>query len=201
MGWPDLEPWDRRARLARVHPDLTEDCLIAQGRSIPELRPEIDAQKSKEDCLRVVLRYFGDEGNLNPDPENPAIHGPGINDFIAAHNCPPWKELPPVESTAALAGERGTVAGGKNYAGEAVERVVRAAQQAQRDGRKLARTLRDEIAKQEAVTTYMVDMVFRLMKRDPPRLADAGRKGWLKVAGRVSATPDFIDLHELETRS
>ncbi len=97
MGWADLAPWDRRARLARVHPRLQEDCLIAAGRSIPELRPAIDAQTSKEDRLRVVLRHFGDEGHPNPDPENPPKHGPAINGNIAAHDCPPWERLPPLE--------------------------------------------------------------------------------------------------------
>lgn len=101
VGWADLEPWDRRARLARVHPQLLEDCLVAAGRSIPELRPEIDAQRSREDRVRVVLRYFGDEQHPNPDPEHPAPHGPGV-----AHDCPRWVRLPPLEDSEAQA-ERG----------------------------------------------------------------------------------------------
>jgi hypothetical protein len=97
VRWVELPAWERRALLARVHPRLREDCLIAAGRSILELRPEIDAQRSKEDRVRVVLRHFGDEGHLNPDPENPPKHGPGINGNIAAHNCPPWERLPSLD--------------------------------------------------------------------------------------------------------
>jgi hypothetical protein len=111
VGWADLEPWDRRARLARVHPRLTEGCLIAAGRGIPELRPEIDAQRSEEDRVRVVLRYFGDEQHPNPDPEHPPKHGPSINGNIAAHDCPPWKGLPPLDDEHSSEGAAGKPAG------------------------------------------------------------------------------------------
>jgi hypothetical protein len=107
VGWAELEPWDRRARLASVYPRLTEDCVVAVGRTIPELRPAIDAQRSKEDRVRVAVRYFGDEGHANPDPDNPPKHGPAINGNIAAHDCPPWERLPPIEAMdAAESGRR-----------------------------------------------------------------------------------------------
>jgi hypothetical protein len=101
VRWVDLEPWDRRSRLARIDPRLKEDCLIAVGRTIPEVRPQIDAQRTKEDQLRVVLRYFGDEGHPNPDPQNPPARGPAINGHIAAHDCPPWERLPPFDDAPA----------------------------------------------------------------------------------------------------
>jgi hypothetical protein len=100
-SWVDAEPWERRARLARVHPRLTEDCLLAAGRSVPALRPEIDAQRTKDDRLRVVFRYFGDEGNPNPDPDNPPPHGPAINGVVAAHECPRWVRINGYEPSSA----------------------------------------------------------------------------------------------------
>jgi hypothetical protein len=54
--WSELPSWERRAELAKVHPDLTEDCLIACGLAVPELAPQIRAQKSKEDKAWIVLR-------------------------------------------------------------------------------------------------------------------------------------------------
>jgi hypothetical protein len=89
---------------------------------------------------------------------------------------------------------------GKEYVGAAVEEVVRLASAEQAQGKRLGRTMRNKLAAQvDGVTAYAVDMIFRLMGRD--LLADAGHKGWLKVADVVSATPSFINLHELETRS
>ena len=89
---------------------------------------------------------------------------------------------------------------GKNYPGAMVEEVVRQATIAQRNGKNLGRTLRNELyPKIDGATTYAVDAIFRLMKRG--MLADAGRKGWLKVAGDSSATTSFINLLELESRS
>jgi hypothetical protein len=35
--WSQLPPWERRAELVKVHPDLTEDFLIADGLAVPEL--------------------------------------------------------------------------------------------------------------------------------------------------------------------
>jgi hypothetical protein len=88
---------------------------------------------------------------------------------------------------------------GKEYPGAVVEEVVRLATQAEREGRRHARTLRDELAAKTDATPYAVDTIFRLMRSG--KLADAGRRGWLKVADEISATPSFINLHELETRS
>jgi hypothetical protein len=92
--WSTLQPWERRAELAKVHPDLTEGCLIACGRAVPELAPQIRAQRSKEDQLKVVLRYFGDEGH--PQPEGPVRYGPAINGEPVIQ-CPPWGRLPRLE--------------------------------------------------------------------------------------------------------
>jgi hypothetical protein len=86
--WSELQPWEWRSRLARVHPKLNEDCLIAEGRRVPELRPEIDAQKSKEDRVRVVLRYFGDERHPQPEPANPPRYGPAIDGGEPVFRCP-----------------------------------------------------------------------------------------------------------------
>jgi hypothetical protein len=84
---------------------------------------------------------------------------------------------------------------GKEYPGELVEAVVRRASKVEAPGR----TLRNRLHRELGASTYMVDAVFRLMRREPPSLADAGRgEGWLQVAGRVSATPRFINLHNLE---
>jgi hypothetical protein len=207
VGWADLEPWDRRARLARVHPRLKEDCLIAAGRSIPELRPEIEAQRSKEDQMRVVLRYFGDEGYANPNPGKPLRHGPGVNG-ATLHDCPPWERLPSLEDDempAAHTSGGGRIPEaeperyGKDYPGPPVEEVVRLAHAERQLGKKLGRTFRNKVAKEVGVTTYEVDMIFRLVEAG--KLADADREGWLKVADEVSATPAFINLHKLETRS
>jgi hypothetical protein len=89
---------------------------------------------------------------------------------------------------------------GKEYPGAMVEEVVRQATAAQIEGRNLGRTLRNELAAYvDDATTYAVDVIFRLMRRG--MLADAGREGWLKVAGDSSATPSFINLLDLETRS
>ncbi len=95
--WSKLEPWEWRDELARVHPELTEGCLIACGRAVPELAPRINAQKSKEDQMRVVLRYFGDEGHTQPDGTTRyggAINGGGVIE------CPRWERLPPLEGAA-----------------------------------------------------------------------------------------------------
>jgi hypothetical protein len=89
---------------------------------------------------------------------------------------------------------------GKEYPGDSVEEVVRRATAARAEGRKLARTLRNELVAQvDDATAYSVDTIFRLMKRNV--LEDAGRRGWLKIAGQFSTTPRFINLHELELRS
>jgi len=83
--------------LAKVHPELNEDCLIEAGRNISELRPQIDAQESKEDKMRIVLRHFGDEGH--PEPETPARRGPAINGDPVIE-CPRWGRLPRLEDGA-----------------------------------------------------------------------------------------------------
>jgi hypothetical protein len=80
-----------------------------------------------------------------------------------------------------------------------VEEVVRLAHAERQLGKKLGRTFRNKVAKEVGVTTYEVDMIFRLVEAG--KLADADREGWLKVADEVSATPAFINLHKLETRS
>jgi hypothetical protein len=87
---------------------------------------------------------------------------------------------------------------GMEYPGQRVEEVVRLASALQRDGRRLARTAQLSIAKEAGATPYMVGEVFELMKRDPPVLADAGRRGWLKLAEQETRTPAFINLHELK---
>jgi hypothetical protein len=123
VGWVELEPWDRRARLARVHPRLKEDCLIAAGRTVPELRPEIEAQRSKEDRLRVVFRYFGDEGHPNPDPGKPLRHGPGVNG-PPLHDCPTWERLPALEDeTVSEKRPRGSAVFPRKEFNEAVRRL------------------------------------------------------------------------------
>src|SRR4029450_6905677 len=88
--WSELQLWEWRSRLARVHPKLNEDCLIAEGRRVPELRPEIDAQKSKEDRVRVVLPYCGDERHPQPEPANPPRYGPAIDGGEPVVRCPSW---------------------------------------------------------------------------------------------------------------
>jgi hypothetical protein len=88
---------------------------------------------------------------------------------------------------------------GKDYDGALVEEVVRLAHIEQALGRGLGRTLRNELYAKTDATTYMIDTIFRLMKSGT--FADTRREGWLKVAGVTSATPRFINLHELETRS
>jgi hypothetical protein len=70
---------------------------------------------------------------------------------------------------------------GTDYPGEGVEEVVRLAHAEQANARKLGRTLRNELAARARVTPYEVDMIFELMKRG--ELADAGRRGWLKIEG------------------
>jgi hypothetical protein len=90
---------------------------------------------------------------------------------------------------------------GKEYPGALVEAVVRQAAAAQRDGQRLAHTFRERLAEETASSPHMVRMVFRLMQTEPPALADANKKGWLKVGGVTSPTPSWINLHALETRS
>lgn len=94
MLWSELEPRERRAKLAEVHPDLNEDCLLACGMAVPELAPRIKAQKSKEDKLWVVLRHFGDKGH--PQPEGTIRYGAAINGR-AVTECPRWEHLPPLD--------------------------------------------------------------------------------------------------------
>jgi hypothetical protein len=97
--WSELPPWERRAELVKAHPDLTESFLIADGRAVPELAPQIDAQKSQEDRLKVVLRYFGDEAHPQPEERGalmPLIWGLGEpEEEVAARmrRSPPWKRL------------------------------------------------------------------------------------------------------------
>jgi len=104
--WTELAPWERRARLASVHPELTEDALVAAGLAVPELAPQISGQESWEGKVMVVLRYFGDEGN--PQPERgggkrvPLLFdlmdpgAPGRNAHLL-RPAPDWGRLPPPE--------------------------------------------------------------------------------------------------------
>ncbi len=102
--WSELRPWERRARLAQVHPDLTEDALIADGRNVAELRPQIDAQKSKDDQVLIVLSYFGDQ--RHPQPAELAKYGPAINGK-AVLLSPRWGRLPPLDDDIAARDKRG----------------------------------------------------------------------------------------------
>jgi hypothetical protein len=54
--WPDLEPWERRARLAEL--GLTEPMLLAIAEADPELAPQLRAQRNREDAIRAVLRWY-----------------------------------------------------------------------------------------------------------------------------------------------
>jgi hypothetical protein len=120
VRWSELPPRERRAALANVHPGLTEDCLIACGRAVPELAPKIKAQKSKEDKLWVVLRYFGDEGH--PQPEGPVRYGPAINGGTPVLECPRWERLPRLEDEEVS--ERGMGAPPKPLPIESVEKAA-----------------------------------------------------------------------------
>jgi hypothetical protein len=113
--WSELPPWKRRAELAKVHPNLTEDALIADGRNVPKLRPQIDAQKSKEDKLMVVLRHFGDEGH--PQPVDPASYGPAINGGEPVFRSPPWRRLPRLDDVDASEGQPSTGPAAKDKGG------------------------------------------------------------------------------------
>jgi hypothetical protein len=88
---------------------------------------------------------------------------------------------------------------GKEYRGEDVEKVVILTNAAQLQDKKLGRTLRNKTATAAGVTPYMVDLVFELVRHE--KLAYGGRKGWLKIGGEFSATPAFVNLHELPTGS
>jgi hypothetical protein len=191
VRWPEASRAQRAIRLDEV--GLRAKWVVFSARDAardnPALRDALAACESDAEREQVAFEWF----ETHPQPTHRELPGPDW----------PGGRLPPFEDPELHpAAERGTVAaGGKKYRGDDVERVVGAAHRARLNGRELGRTLRNDIHDQEQVSTYMVDTVFRLMRRDPPVLADAGRKGWLKVAGQVSATPAFIDLHELETRS
>jgi hypothetical protein len=89
--WSELPPWERRAELAKHHPDLTEAALIADGLNVPQLAPLIRAQESNEDKVMPCLRYFGDEGH--PQPAERGRYGPMINGK-GGRQSPPWGRLP-----------------------------------------------------------------------------------------------------------
>jgi hypothetical protein len=89
--WVDLEPWERRAELAKVHPRLTEYHLISDGSHVPELAPLIRVQTSTEDQVKVCVRYFGDE--QHPQPEE-RFTLPG-----GRHLSPPWGRLHRLDGT------------------------------------------------------------------------------------------------------
>jgi hypothetical protein len=99
----------------------------------------------------------------------------------------------------APAQSRGPGRQGTDYLGSDVEEIVRLAHAAQTADAHLGRTLRNQIAAEAKVTPYEVDLVFELMRAG--KLADAGREGWLTIDGELSATPNYINLHELKTRS
>ncbi len=77
--------------------------MIADGLNVPELAPQIRAQKSHEDELMIVLRYFGDEGHPQPDERGalmPLVWGidEPVEDVAAKmQRSPPWGRLPPLE--------------------------------------------------------------------------------------------------------
>jgi hypothetical protein len=99
--WSELPPWERRAELAKVHPDLTEGFLIADGLAVPELASQIEAQRSREDKVMVVLRHFGDEGHPQPEERGalaPLIFSLGDPDLASKmRRSPGWGRLPPLE--------------------------------------------------------------------------------------------------------
>jgi curved DNA-binding protein CbpA len=91
---------------------------------------------------------------------------------------------------------------GKEYRGDDVNEVLRRAAEGQREDKRLARTLRNEIYENtdEAITTPMIDYVFRLMKVGKLGFDFATGKGWQEVAGRRSTIGPWINLHDLESR-
>jgi hypothetical protein len=191
VRWSGLSDWRLEVELAKL--GLTIRDLECDVRDVPEFKPWIETL-SPDAWRRLALEHFGDQGNPQPR-ERSEWHLWGYT--------PDWPggRLPPLDDDEAPAeAPPGNDRYGKDYPGAPVEEVVRLAHAAQLEGRNLGRTLRDELARNvSGATTYEVDAIFRLMRRD--LLADAGRKGWLKVAGRLSATPPFINLRELETRS
>jgi hypothetical protein len=54
--WPDLERWERRARLAEL--GLTEPMLLAIAEADSELAPQLRAQRTPEDAIRAALRWY-----------------------------------------------------------------------------------------------------------------------------------------------
>jgi hypothetical protein len=137
-----------------------------------------------------VFKYFERLGGRRAFGDPPVY-------FIPDENEPYFRE----RLAAAVGNERAPTNKryGKEYAGPAVEEVVRRAHAEQESGKTLGRTFRNKVAEEVGVSTYEVDLIFRLVKAGT--LADAGREGWLKVAEVVSTTPAFINLRELETRS
>jgi hypothetical protein len=91
--------------------------------------------------------------------------------------------------------KRGPGRRGKDYSGKAVEEVVRQATAGLAAGGQLGRTLRDTLAANvDGMSAYAVDMAFALMRAGD--LADAGREGWLKIDGELSATPATLNLRD-----
>jgi hypothetical protein len=122
--WSELQPWEWRDALTSVHPDLDEDFLIAAGMAVPELAPRIAKQKSKEDKVRVCLRYFGDEQHSQPTEGGalaPSIFnvmdpgGPGWDERLRPP--PRWGRLPPLDDLVTVTSPSTRVGNGRSKLG------------------------------------------------------------------------------------
>lgn len=190
---------------------ITIDDLVCDGWDDPRLKPILERLESEPARRRAALEWFGDQGHPQPEQRKRRFlvyHAPDLVTY--AHPTPDWGRLPPLEdgrdSSIARPPEeppeprqRGAGRIGKEYRGADVEAVVRAAREAVERDEHLGRTLRNRIAAGNKVTPYMVDLVFALMSDE--KLDDAGRKGWLTINGQLSATPAYINLHDLISRS
>jgi hypothetical protein len=207
VRWADASRARRAVELEKI--GTTTQLVLLDlrdaARDNPALADELSRCKSDDERERLAFEWFED----HPQPTQRRNWlgwrtAPGAI-FSGSGNEPtfqtpdwPGGRLPPLDEAPAEEDARRDRYG-KDYPGPPVEEVVRLAHAAQLDGKRLARTLRNKLAKETGVSPYGVELIFRLMARG--LLADAGRKGWLKVAGQPSATPAFINLHELETRS
>jgi hypothetical protein len=91
--WSELEPWEWRARLAEVHPELNEQVLVDVGWEDPGIAPQVRAQRAREDAVRVALHWYADEGR--PQPEQPTRYLPV--GAVAYRPVPRWDPFPPLE--------------------------------------------------------------------------------------------------------
>jgi hypothetical protein len=187
------------------------DHLARDIQDVPELE-ERTAGMSRDEKQRLALEYFGDHGNRQPVHRREWVRATSgsrssSRSRTAMFTTPDFGQLPPLSSLPAEAvppaapepARRGRGRGGTDYAGQGVERVVRLAHEAERDGKQLGRTLRDRLAKEAKVTEHEVGLIFACMKSG--RLGPGNRRGWLTIRGELTPTPPTINLHELKTSS